>query len=409
MGSSKYFLMGQQNRGTTNYRDFTEQVSAPDRPRSGIIRTWLDSLGILNFLASTGPAVKAIIGTQADYNDAVSKKHSNTLDHSNSGDHTHANSTALAAVSGTNTGNQDLSTYSKAVQGNLSAGSHDGNARGANATDFQFVREAITRVASGAGSFIAGGQHNQVSGANSMAAAGSHNEVSGQFCLVSGEHNEITANHGSAFGDQHQVSGARSTAVGTGHVVSAEAGFAEGDGNVVSGYASHAEGSMNECETDYSHAEGFNAKTYNIYQHAKSSCGFGNPGEIGEAQYTNIIARGVTEDDSPLELLVGEEEFVILMDNKMNAFRVMLVAASDDNTNGAAYEFKGLIKKDATVGSTAIIGSLTKAVIAESVSAWDATVVADTEHGALRVSVTGEAETVIRWVAFIEMVEVAFY
>ena len=93
----------------------------------------------------------------------------------------------------------------------------------------------------------------------------------------------------------------------------------------------------------------------------------------------------------------------------MNAFRVLLVAASDDNTKGAAYEFKGLIKKDATVGSTAIIGSLTKAVIAESVSAWDATVVADTEHGALRVSVTGEAETVIRWVAFIEMVEVAFY
>ena len=244
MGSSKYFLMGQQNRGTTNYRDYSEQLSAPARPRSGIIRTWLDSLGILNFLASTGPAVKALLGTQADYDDAVLKKHSNA------GDHTHANSTALAAVSGTNTGDQDLSTCSKAVQGTLSAGSLDGNARGANATDFQFVREAVTRVASGAGSFIAGGQHNQVSGANSMAAAGSHNEVSGQFCLVSGEHNEITANHGSAFGDQHQVSGARSTAVGTGHVVSAEAGFAEGDGNTVSGYASHAEGSMNECETD---------------------------------------------------------------------------------------------------------------------------------------------------------------
>ena len=357
MGTSKYYLMGQQNRGTTNYRDFSQQLSAPARPRSGIIRTWLDSLGFLNFLASTGPALKAIFG----------------------------------------------------VQGSLSAAAMGGNARGANATDFQFVRESETRVASGAGSFIAGGQHNQISGANSMAAAGSHNEVSGQFCLVSGEHNEITANHASAFGDQHQLSGARAAAVGTGHVVSAEAGFAEGDGNIVSGYASHAEGSLNECEGDYSHAEGCNAKSYNNYKHAKASCGFSNPGEIGEAQYTNIIARAATEDDGPLELVVGEEDNIILMNNKMNAFRVMLVAATDDNTKGAAYEFKGLIKKDATAASTAIIGLVTKTVIAESVSDWDAAVTADTSNGALKITVTGESETMIRWVAFIEMVEVAFY
>ncbi|MCX6916670.1 MAG: hypothetical protein NT167_27110, partial [Verrucomicrobia bacterium] len=51
-----------QNRGTTNYRDFTQQVSAPARPRTGIIRAWLDSLGILNFLAATGPALKALFG-----------------------------------------------------------------------------------------------------------------------------------------------------------------------------------------------------------------------------------------------------------------------------------------------------------------------------------------------------------
>jgi len=395
--------MGQQNRGTTNYRDFTQQLSAPARPRSGIIRAWLDSLGILNFLASTGPAIKAILGIQADYDDAILKKHSNASDH------THANATALAAVSGNNTGDQDLSTCSKAVQGTLSAGSLAGNARGANATDFQFVREAVTRVASGAGSFIAGGQHNQVSGANSMAAAGSHNEVSGQFCLVSGEHNEITGDYSSAFGDQHQVSGDKAMAAGSGHVISAETGFAEGDGNIISGYAGHAEGSMNECAGDYSHTEGCNAKTYNIYQHAKASCGFSNPGEIGEAQYTNIIARGTTEDDSPLVLLVGEEQYVILMDNKMNAFRIMVVAASDDNSKGAAYEFKGLIKKDATSASTAIIGSITKTVIAESVSAWDVTVEADTSNGALKISVIGASETTIRWVAFVELVEVAFY
>jgi len=242
-----------------------------------------------------------------------------------------------------------------------------------------------------------------------MAASGSHNEVSGQFCLVAGEHNEITANHGVAFGDQNQVSGVRGAAIGTGHEVSAEAGYAEGDGNIVSGYASHAEGSLNECAGDYSHAEGCNAKTYNDYQHAKASVGFSNPGELGEAQYTNIIARKATEDSTPAVLLVGEEGYVVLADNKMNAFRVMVVAATDDNSQGAAYEFKGLIKKDATSASAAIIGVVTKTVIAESVSAWDAAITADTSHGALSITVTGEEETIIRWVAFVETVEVAFY
>jgi len=403
MGSSKYFLMGQQNRGTTNYRDYSEQGSTPARPRSGIIRTWLDSLGILNFLASTGPAVKSILGVQADYDDAITKKHSN------SADHVHSNATALNTVSGTNTGDQDLSSCSKAIQGTLSAGALAGNARGANATDFQFVREAVNRVASGTGSFIAGGEHNQVSGANSMAAAGSHNEVSGQFCLASGEHNEITGNHSSAFGDLHVVSGNKSTAYGSSHIISAETAYAEGDGNIVSGVSAHAEGSLNECAGDYSHAEGCNAKTYNIYQHAKASCGFSNPGELGEAQYTNIIARKETEDNTPFMLLVGEEGYVNLAANKMNTFRVLVVAASDGNTEGAAYEFKGLIKKDATSASTAVIGSVTKTVIAESVSAWDAAVTADTTNGALAITVTGEAEKVVRWVAFIELVEVAFY
>ena len=42
--------------------------------------------------------------TEANLSDAVSKKHSNTLDHSNASDHTHVNTVALAAVSGTNTG-----------------------------------------------------------------------------------------------------------------------------------------------------------------------------------------------------------------------------------------------------------------------------------------------------------------
>ena len=242
-----------------------------------------------------------------------------------------------------------------------------------------------------------------------MAAAGSHNEVSGQFCLVSGEHNELTADHCTAFGDLHQVSGEKSTAMGSGHQISGGCACAEGDGNIISGEASHAEGSLNESAGDFSHAEGMNARAYNNFQHAKAASGFSNPGEIGEAQYTNIIAKAATYDENPLQLLVGEEGYVILEDNKMNAFRVMVVASNDDQSEGAAYEFKGLIRKKATAASTSILGSITKTVIAESVPAWDAAVSADTANGALKIMVTGQADKSIRWVAFIEFIEVAFY
>lgn len=90
----------------------------------------------------------------------------------------------------------------------------------------------------------------------------------------------------------------------------------------------------------------------------------------------------------------------------MNAFRIMVVAKSDDNSEGAAYELKGLIKKDIQPTSTSIIGSISKTVIAESIAALDATVTANTVSDSLKVAVTSENSKTIRWVAFVEMVEV---
>jgi hypothetical protein len=142
---------------------------------------------------------------------------------------------------------------------------------------------------------------------------------------------------------------------------------------------------------------------------AFASGGFANPGEIGEAQYTRVIARAATEDDTPRELLVGEENPVILMDNKMNAFRILLVAASGDLSLGAAWEIKGLIVKGDTNSTTTFIGIPQKTPIASSRPTWECAVSPDHLNGALRISVIGDPATIIRWVAFVEMVEVAFY
>ncbi|MCX6286809.1 MAG: hypothetical protein NTY96_06820, partial [Bacteroidetes bacterium] len=271
-----------------------------------------------------------------------------------------------------------------ANQGPLDPDAVGGDVRGANATDFQFVREAPARVASGANSFIGGGEHNLVSGANSFAAAGSHNELEGPMGFVAGEYNSVCGSHASALGTLNQVLGNCSHALGTGHTITSEASFAEGDGNIVSGYAAHAEGSLNICDGSFSHAEGMNARAYNDFMHAFSSGGFANPGEIGEAQYSRIIARIATEDDSPCDLRVGEENSLILMNNKMNAFRIMLVASSSDLSKGAAWELKGLILKHDSPSSTSFIGTPLKTLIASSNPSWNVTLSPDTENGSLR-------------------------
>jgi len=261
---------------------------------------------------------------------------------------------------------------------------------------------------SGANSVIDGGEHNSCNGSDSFVAAGSYNEVAGNMSFASGESNTVNGNHSAAFGSVNDILANYAHASGTGHVITGDAGSASGDGNIVSAYAASAEGGLHVCEGAYSHAEGLAARAYLDCQHAKASGGFSNPGEIGEAQYTNIITRLSAEENYPRDLLLGEEGRIALMDNKMNAFRIMVVASNADRTEGAAWELKGLIRKNDTPDSTAIAGTVTKTIIAPN-PGWDITAEADTSNGALRVIAHAPEGQCIRWVAFVEMVEVAFY
>jgi len=403
MGLSRFFCLGNQNKGATPFKDYTKLSSQPPRPKTNVIRTWMDSLGILNLLGSSGSGIQAIVGNQQDFEEAVALKHANT------NDHLHGNLEALDQLSGVNTGDQDLSGLPQAVQGALGANALEGNPRGANASDFQFVRDALNRVASGVRAFIGGGESNEASGVNAFVAAGKKNVVSGLSSMASGEENIISGDKSIGCGSANQVTGNHSFVSGEGNQVLEYAGHAEGNGNVINSVCSHVEGCLNECNGAYSHAEGYCAKTYNDYQHAKASWDFLCGEAKGEAQYTNIIARLETSDIGPNELLVGEEGRIFLMNFKMNAFRVLVVMTDDLISEGAAYEFKGLIRKQGTAASTALIGSVTKSVIAESNPDVDVTVSADTVNGALKIEVTGLEEAILRWVAFVEMVEVAFY
>jgi hypothetical protein len=91
---------------------------------------------------------------------------------------------------------------------------------------------------------------------------------------------------------------------------------------------------------------------------------------------------------------------VILPNDSTYAFTILVVARRTDADNeSAGYEFKGVVDRNGAANTTAIVGTVTKTVLAEDTSAWDCNVTADTTNGGLAVTVTGEAAKTIRWVA----------
>lgn len=77
-------------------------------------------------------------------------------------------------------------------------------------------------------------------------------------------------------------------------------------------------------------------------------------------------------------------------------FSLSVVARDDTNNKSKAWEVKGVIQRD-NASATALVGSVTKTIVADSGVAWDVTVDADDTNESLRVQVTGAASTTIRW------------
>lgn len=87
-------------------------------------------------------------------------------------------------------------------------------------------------------------------------------------------------------------------------------------------------------------------------------------------------------------------------------FKIMVTAR--DNTTGdcAAYLFDGLIKRDSANNTTLCICN--KTVLHEDDATWDCDVAADDTNEALQITVTGDAENIVRWSARLDGVETSF-
>lgn len=247
-----------------------------------------------------------------------------------------------------------------------------GNARGANATDWQSNRTAADRVASGAYAVVGGGQNNKADGNSASIAGGASNTSSGTYGTIGG-------------GQLNTVSATGGTIAG-------------GIGTTCNGPYAWVPGGQ------YASVRGTTGR---------GAWASGRFASTGDAQAGEFVLRRQTTDATPTVLTTdgaapGSANQVSLPDNAAYACRILVVARAG-STGKALWEATALVRRDAGVGSTTVTaspsGAAAPALSGGTVTGWTVTVGADTVNGALAITVTGAAGTAINWVARVLSVE----
>ena len=243
----------------------------------------------------------------------------------------------------------------------------DDASRGANAAAFG------TAIASGATSFAAG-QAAYATGADSV-----------------------------ALGYTSSAGGTRAVALGQGYA-NGSGSFAFGQDCQATSTGTVCMGSDSQATAQYSIALGYNGLADHVGEVAFGGYKFA---ARGDCQHSDVVWLGTTTDATAnveLFFLWASNRFTIPTDTTY-AFTITIVARrTDADDESAGYKFEGVVDNNA--GTTALVGSVTKTVLAEDSTAWDCQVTAVDAGDYLKVDVTGEADKNIRWVAHGHFVKV---
>ena len=118
---------------------------------------------------------------------------------------------------------------------------------------------------------------------------------------------------------------------------------------------------------------------------------------------TPTVMRSTTASASTVNQLV-------LANNSAQLVTGTIIANVTGAGDTSAWTFSAVIKRGANAASTALVGSVTSAVVAQDAGAatWAIAITADTTNGALAVTVTGAAGVTIRWTCALESTEVTY-
>ena len=242
------------------------------------------------------------------------------------------------------------------------------------------------------GNFI-GGRHNKFTNSNNVNIIGVENTG---FAL--NQHGGL--NNSSVVGANNIISG---------DLVGVNTAFIGGVDNQITGDSttinnSTALGKSNTVSKSNSTAIGVNSLASRFGEISLSN---GRFSENGDSQTSIFVSRCLTTNDVETEVFLdNSSERITVANNSAIAFETLIVATQSSSSNSAGYKISGVISNNG--GTTALVGSITKSVLGESVATWDATVEADDTNDALVIKVTGTAGNDIRWVATTTTSEVVF-
>ena len=285
---------------------------------------------------------------------------------------------------------------------------------------------------------IAGGNGNDATGATSAICGGSYNDATGTSSFVGGgASNDASASHSTIAGGNNNTASQQYCFIGGGNGNTASGGtritICGGDGNTASGGSRSfiGGGESNTVSADYTTISGGMDNVadapYSTIVGGRRGDTRGTRGKIVFPACTDPVDSNTTGATQAALLVVGANttdattttlrsdaasasatnQCVLENGGSLYAFTITVVGRETSTGHYASIKFEGVIDKQDSSSNVTIRTTPTKTVLATNGdgSNWDAAVDADTTNQALRVKVTGEASTTIKWVAKIDTIE----
>jgi len=296
-----------------------------------------------------------------------------------------------------------------------------GNKRGTYATDWQRSRTDALDVAAGSFSTIGGGGQNKITTASDYGTipGGYDNECTADYAIACGYSCDGDGAGSTCFGYAGSATGSYAVSLGRSH-------FAGGsDSAAVGGYASSTSGSYSAIIGSYigyalaDHSivlGGSRGQTGTVVGRCVIPACDSPIANTNYVSQSSILLCGRQTTDATTTSLgsdnttVDANNILTLTDNSAFYVKGSCIAAVTAGGDTKAWTFEAVIKRGAGAGTTTLVGSAVKNVIAydSGAASWDIDIVADATYGGIRVEVTGAASTTIRWVTKFESTETAY-
>lgn len=271
-------------------------------------------------------------------------------------------------------------------------------------------------VVVGGGNNQATGSYSFIGGGGDAGTAGNRNVASGAWSAVVNGRNNTASGNGSFIGGGGYYDGLGAT--NNGNTASGDVSSVIGGIQcTASGFASITGGQSNTSTGNFS-------TVFNAYGNSRSIQGnhvvAGSVSPLGTFTVGNsqsatlVLARQTTDATATVlastNTAASTGNQVIMPNNSAYLFKCTVIAGVTGAGNTSSWKLEGAIKRGANAGSTAIVGTVTTTLLAQDVGAatWAVTATADTTNGGLKITVTGQAATTIRWVCKVETTEMTY-